>query len=124
MPSDTLFEFFDSILMTYLGGALPLVIVLTQVAKGAFPNMGIKTIRLGLTVVFWGVFIVLNISGYTAQFEALVPAVASILATVFGVALTPGVAGAAFDKIREGGVPILGWSRTAGDVELTSDWRG
>lgn len=125
VPSETLYTFFESLLVTYLAGAIPLVLVLTQATKLAFPDIGINPIRLVWTVVFWGVFIVLNYTGYTAQFENLVPAVATILATVLGISVTPASAGVAFDLAHTGGVPILGKARSIDTkVSDTQEWLG
>lgn len=100
----------DNLIAPYIAVALPLVMVLVQLTKGIFPNFSVDTHKRVWSVVVWVVFIFAARAGFAEQFNSLVPALATILATVTGVTVTSAGSSVVFDQVK--GIPVLGYSRS------------
>lgn len=107
---DEVIQSLDVLIAPYVAVALPLVMVLVQLSKPLLPNVSADWMKRGWSIIIFAVFVFFARAGFADQFNSLVPAVATILATVTGLTAASAGSSALYNQVK--GVPVLGYSRS------------
>ena len=100
----------DALIAPYVIVSLPLVMVLVQLTKGLLPSVPIDWLKRGWSIILFAAFVFFARAGFADQFNSLVPALATILATVTGLTAASAGSSALYEQVK--GAPLIGYSRS------------
>lgn len=117
--------------LVYLPFAGTLVLVLTALSKRLpFVKIDARLQSLAWSVLVWVAYIAAARAGYEQQFTDLIPGLATVIATIAGVTLTPAISSAMYSQANQQKIPVLGYSkspeivRAANVISQTEQWHG